>query len=355
MHVPLPDLTGREQIFKVHMRGKPLAEDVDFKRLAERTFGFSGAEIAAACNEAAFVTARRHIELERLKCLSGERASSAEQATSGISIVDLDEGIERAKYGAARTSAKLTDWDRLNTAVHEVCHGLITSLFKGGDPVQKLTILPRQKFLGFMQAAPVDNRVSATREYMLVRIITLMAGRAGQEVLLGAIDSGASQDFEMGSMLAGKMVMEFGMSELGPIAVSDHRRPGPVLANAIDATIGKILCGAMAIARTLVSEHKAFVLAATRALLKGETVLAPRWHELLEHHQIEAHAKTVVEFEAVPFLKGGDPAFLEQCREFVTTGTELARSLAARNGPAVDEPLSGGPTADPPTADKEST
>lgn len=354
VHVPLPDLTGREQIFKVHMRGKPLAKDIDFKQLAERTFGFSGAEIAAACNEAAFVSARRHIELERARHSSDQHAAPAEQATSSISVVDLDEGIERAKYGAARTSVKLTDWDRLNTAVHEVCHGLITSLFKGGDPVQKLTILPRQKFLGFMQSAPVDNRVSATREYLLVRIITLMAGRAGQEVLLGTVDSGASQDFEMASELAGKLVMEYGMSELGPISIAGHRQPGAGLANAIDAAIGKIQCGAMAMARQIVSEQKAFILAATSALLKAETVLAPQWHELLKHHQLEAHAKTVV-FEALPLLKGGDPDFLEQCREFVTTGNDLAGSPVAPKGPAADGLLFSGAPALPQTAEKEPT
>jgi cell division protease FtsH len=298
--VPLPDLTGREQIFKVHMQGKPLAPGIDFKRLAERTFGFSGAEIAAACNEAAFVGARRYNSAVQSKQQRGEDDAAIATVPAEISLADVDEGIERSRYGAARSSVKLTDWDKLNTAVHEVCHGLVTSLYKDGDPVQKLTILPRMRFLGFMQSSPRGDRVSVPAEYLLVRTVTVMAGRAGQEVLLGCVDSGASNDFQQGASMARQLVADYGMSSLGPIAIASGDRIGPELADKIDRAVLSIQNDCMNVARRLVREHKQFVIAATRALLACETMLASQWEELLVAHGIKAHQEPAPKLADVP-------------------------------------------------------
>ncbi len=296
------DVNGREAIFRIHMRSKKAAPDVDARELARLTPGFSGAEIEGVCNEAATVAARRI--REQIAQMRKDRKSEQEinaATPREITRADFAEGIDRVQMGVARTSrAKSMSRDDMeNTSIHELGHALVNTLLKGGDPVTKITIMPRARALGFTQSLPEGDRYNYTRGQLLTRIMMAMGGRAAQEVLLGTVDTGAQNDFKQAYQIAKRMVTEFGMSRLGPIHVSDDSYEpflgramavgsgtGPELANAIDREIQCIVNGCFEQAKKLIADHKDFMLAANQDLLKSETLLGPEWNALLTKHGI---------------------------------------------------------------------
>ena len=320
--VDLPDVSGREAIFKVHSRKKKLDTTVDFALIARRTFGFSGADIEAACNEAAVIAARKQSVLDKAaKAVADAKAAEeakkngpldspvtpngtsptpppqymivAKPAPGPVTLITtdmLDEAISIVEAGEARKDRlqAMTMADKQQTAFHELGHAVVTLVLKG-DPITKITILPRGRALGYVQTHTESDRWNMTKEQMLKRISSAMAGRIAQEIFMNTIDTGASSDFQQANNMAKLMVTQFGMSKLGRIYLADSQTPvamqvGPKLADAIDSEIQGIVAECEERARKLITEYDAPIRALCGVLIEKETLLGPdfvaRWEAL---------------------------------------------------------------------------
>ncbi len=191
--VTAPDLIGREQILKVHAKGKPIAEDVDLSVIARRTPGFTGADLANVLNEAALLTAR--------------------QNEKQITAATLDEAIDRVIGGPQKKSRLMQDRERLNTAYHEAGHALVAASMNDSDPVTKVTILPRGRALGYTMVLPLEDRYSVSRNQLLDQIAYAMGGRVAEEIVFHDPTTGASNDFEKATSIARQMVTQYGFSD----------------------------------------------------------------------------------------------------------------------------------------------
>ncbi len=191
--VTAPDLIGREQILKVHAKGKPIAEDVDLSVIARRTPGFTGADLANVLNEAALLTAR--------------------QNEKQITAATLDEAIDRVIGGPQKKSRLMQDRERLNTAYHEAGHALVAASMNDSDPVTKVTILPRGRALGYTMVLPLEDRYSVSRNQLLDQIAYAMGGRVAEEIVFHDPTTGASNDFEKATSIARQMITQYGFSE----------------------------------------------------------------------------------------------------------------------------------------------
>jgi cell division protease FtsH len=188
--VPKPDVKGREQILKVHSRRLPLGEDVDLEILAKSTPGFTGADLANMCNEAALMAAR--LEKDRVDMESFEFSK------------------DKVLMGTERRSLIISDEEKRSTAYHEAGHAVVATLIPGADPIHKVSIIP--------------ERHTYSRKYLLDNVTILMGGRAAEEIILGVITTGAGNDIERATSIARKMVCEWGMSEkLGPVTFGKKR------------------------------------------------------------------------------------------------------------------------------------
>ncbi len=291
-----PDRFGREAIFAVHLRNRPLAADVQLATLAALTPGFSGAEIASAANEAATVARRRRFAEAREK--SGcDRPSKSQLAEipPDITMSDFSEGIDRVIMGPARTTraVAMSAQDKLNTAVHEVGHAAVGHALKG-DPIRKITIMPRARALGFTLSLPEGDRFSQTRQNILTEIAMLMGGRAAQEVLLSTEDSGAANDFMKATQLARRMVTVFGMSPLGHISIdgapglragdtgSGQGEYGSDVINEVDAHMRLILEECYQSARRVIEENSERIGRIVERLVEVETMLGDEFEKLWE-------------------------------------------------------------------------
>jgi len=191
--VSAPDLIGREQILKVHAKGKPIADDVDLAVIARRTPGFTGADLANVLNEAALLTAR--------------------QNEKQITAATLDEAIDRVIGGPQKKSRLMQDRERLNTAYHEAGHALVAASMNDSDPVTKVTILPRGRALGYTMVLPLEDRYSVSRNQLLDQIAYAMGGRVAEEIVFHDPTTGASNDFEKATNIARQMVTQYGFSD----------------------------------------------------------------------------------------------------------------------------------------------
>ena len=205
--VEAPDLRGRYQILKVHAQGKPMAPDVDLESVARRTPGFTGADLANVLNEAALLTAR----------------------TNHHQITDeyLDEAIDRVIAGPQKRTRLMNAQELLITAYHEGGHALVAAAMPGNDPVQKVTILPRGRALGYTMVLPDQDKYSQTRGELLDQLAYMLGGRAAEELVFHDPTTGASNDIEKASKVARAMVTQYGMtSRLGAVRYgSDDREP----------------------------------------------------------------------------------------------------------------------------------
>ncbi|MHA6512664.1 ATP-dependent zinc metalloprotease FtsH [Tessaracoccus sp. Z1128] len=191
--VEAPDFDGRHKILQVHAKGKPLSSDVDLASIARRTPGFSGADLANVLNEAALLSARMNQEMIRQP--------------------QLDEAIDRVIAGPQKRTRLMNDRERLITAYHEGGHALVAAALPGNDPVQKVTILPRGRALGYTMVMPDADKYSQTRAELLDQMAYMMGGRAAEELVFHDPTTGASNDIEKATKVARAMVMQFGMSE----------------------------------------------------------------------------------------------------------------------------------------------
>ncbi len=202
--VDAPDLAGREQILKVHARGKPMATDVDLRSVARRTPGFSGADLANVLNEAALLTAR--------------------EGKVQIFKEALDEAIDRVIAGPQKRTRLMSEKEKLITAYHEGGHALVAAALPGTDPVHKITILPRGRALGYTMVLPDEDKYSQTRSEMLDKLAYMLGGRAAEEMVFHDPTTGAGNDIEKATSLARAMVTQYGMTErLGAIKLGDSQ------------------------------------------------------------------------------------------------------------------------------------
>jgi cell division protease FtsH len=189
-----PDYEGRKAILKVHARGKPLADDVDLATIARGTPGFSGADLANALNEAALLASRH--------------------GGSQIAHHDIEEAIEKIVAGPERQSRRLRDQERRRVAYHESGHALVARYCEHADPVHKISIVPRGRAaLGYTMQLPMEEQMLMTKAELDDRIVGLLGGRAAEEVVLGDVSTGASDDLDRATGLARQMVCMFGMGE----------------------------------------------------------------------------------------------------------------------------------------------
>jgi cell division protease FtsH len=289
-----PDTKGRRAILDVHVRGKPLASDVDLDALAKRTPGFSGADLANMVNEAALLAARRN--------------------KKKITAAEFDEAIDRVIAGPQRRSRILTPKERELTAYHEAGHALLAKVVPGADPPHKVTILPRGLSLGYVMFAPPEDKYTYTKQEILARITVGLGGRVAEEVVFGEVTTGAQNDFEQATELARKMVTEYGMStKLGPLSLG--KRHGPVflgrdlvesrnyseeIAYEIDKEIRRIIDECYEQARQLIVKHRDALERIARALVERESLEAEELARLFEGRPLEPPAAGPPAMEPVP-------------------------------------------------------
>ncbi|TDC34468.1 ATP-dependent zinc metalloprotease FtsH [Kribbella albertanoniae] len=264
--VDAPDLPGREQILKVHSRGKPMSQDVDLRAVARRTPGFTGADLANVLNEAALLTARSNMQV--------------------IDSKALDEAIDRVIAGPQRRTRLMSDKEKVLTAYHEGGHALVAAALPHSDPVHKVTILPRGRALGYTMVLPDEDKYSTTRSEMLDKLAYMLGGRAAEEMVFHDPTTGASNDIEKASALARAMVTQYGMTErLGAIKFgSDGSEPflgrdfgsqrnySEEIAAAVDEEVGKLILNAHQEAFDILVENRVVLDHLVEELLEKETL-----------------------------------------------------------------------------------
>jgi cell division protease FtsH len=306
--VDAPDIDGRVAILKVHVRGKPLADDVDLRRIAQATPGFSGADLANAVNEAALLAARRH-EKE-------------------IHQRDLEDAVEKVVAGPERKSRRLREEEKRRVAYHETGHALVAAYSKGADPVHKISIIPRGRAaLGYTMQLPTDDQFLRTRSQLLDRIRGMLGGRAAEEVVFHEITTGAENDLEHATALARQMVCIFGMSDAVGLAHCAHPQNGVFspggdgtfqrdcserTAEAIDEAVKKILDRAYEEAKSILQQHRDQLELVTSELLKSETLDAQTFNRLLGRTPDDAERPgQPVEFAPPSLAKDGQQSHAE--------------------------------------------
>jgi len=274
--VDAPDLDGREAILRVHARNKKLAEDVDLRRLAAATAGFSGADLANVLNEAALLAARRQAK--------------------AITQADLEQAIEKVVAGPERRSRRLNPDEKRRVAYHEVGHALVAAFSEHADPVHKISIVPRGRAaLGYTMQLPNEDQFLLTRSELFDRICGLQGGRAAEEIVFGEVTTGAQNDLERATALARQMVAIYGMNERIGLAHCGVRQPQFLAGNEggfqrdcseqtareIDEEVRRILDEAYRRAKALLEAHRDKLEQITATLLERETLDGPEFYRLV--------------------------------------------------------------------------
>ncbi len=261
-----PDVKGRQQILKVHVKGKPLAPDVDLEAIAKITAGFSGADLENLVNEAAILTARRN--------------------KRSISMSELQESMERVAMGPERRTRVVTEEEKKKTAYHEAGHAILMFLLEHADPVHKITIVPRGRAGGYTMPLAEEENLYYSREKFEDLITTLMGGRAAEEIIFNQYTTGASSDLQRATQLARSMVTQFGMSEkLGPRTfgggnqqvflgreLGETRNYSEEAAREIDNEVKRIVQTAYQRALDTLKKHKDKLNDLANALIEEETL-----------------------------------------------------------------------------------
>jgi len=276
--VPLPDVRGREQILKVHLRKVPMADDVDAKIIARGTPGFSGADLANLVNEAALFAAR-----------SDERS---------VTMEDLDKAKDKIMMGAERRSLVMSEDEKKLTAFHEAGHAIVGLTVPSHDPVYKVSIIPRGRALGVTMFLPEEDKYSASRERLESQISSLFGGRIAEEVIFGAdaVTTGAQNDIERATAIARNMVTRWGLSErLGPLSygeddgevflghsVTRHKAVSDETAHAIDEEIRAVIDRNYDRAAKILRDKTDELHGMADALMKYETIDSEQIEEIME-------------------------------------------------------------------------
>lgn len=273
----LPDINEREEILKIHCRGKPLALNVNLREIAERTPGFSGADLANLVNEAAIFAARKN--------------------KKQIFQEELLESIEKVLLGPARKSHLLTKEEKEIAAYHEAGHAIVSAFLKKAEPVRKISIIPRGLAAGYTLKTPTEERKIKTKSEFLAEMAVLLGGYCGEKIKFGEISTGAANDLERATELAKKLVMVYGMSSLGPITFGRKEeliflRKEEILrdfseevAKKIDKEIEKFVKNAENKAKEILIKKKNLLEKVAKKLIEKETIEKEEFEQLIKRRE----------------------------------------------------------------------
>lgn len=278
VHVGLPDIRGREQILKVHMRKVPLSDQVDASIIARGTPGFSGADLANLINEAALFAARANRRL--------------------VTNEEFEKARDKILMGAERKNMAMSEKEKENTAYHEAGHAIVGRLVPEHDPVHKVTIIPRGRALGVTQFLPEEDKYSLSKRALESQLCSLFGGRIAEELTLGfdGVTTGASNDIERATQLANNMVTKWGLSEkLGPLHYGEDESGMPGAGNvnysgatskAIDEEVRRIVDDTYARAKKLLEDNRDILEAMKNALMEYETIDSEQVDDLMERRKV---------------------------------------------------------------------
>ena len=260
-----PDVLGREQILRIHAKGKPMEADVDYQKIARATVGLVGADLENLINESAILAARR-----------GKKT---------IGNAEVEEAFEKTLMGPEKRSSRITDSEKSIIAYHEAGHAVVMNVLPECDPVHRITIIGRGSAGGYTMNLPAEDRVLNSKKQLLDQIVSLMGGRAAEELKFDDITSGASNDIERATQLARTMVTQLGMSKLGPLAygkkdemvflgreISEQRNYSESIAEKIDVEVNSIVLSAYNKAKSILTEYSEQLTAVANALIEKETL-----------------------------------------------------------------------------------
>ncbi len=292
-----PDIKEREAILKIHVRNKPLEDDVDLRQIAERTPGFSGADLANLVNEAAILAARRN------------------KKKTGME--EMRESIERVLLGAERKSHILSDKEKKVTAYHEAGHALIATILPKADPVHKVSIISRGRAAGYTLNVPEKDESLHFKSYYTQEISVLLGGHIAEKKIFGEVTTGASNDLERATSIARKLVTRFGMSKLGTMTFGksqsevflgrdfhEQRNYSEEVAKEIDEAVSEFIDQAYKVAEDILADKEAVLEKIAQELLKKETIEKDRFEEIVGIHK-EKKSSGEVESEKIA-KKGND-------------------------------------------------
>ncbi len=292
--VDRPDIKGRTDILKVHVKGKPVGEDVNLDVIAQRTPGFTGADLSNLVNEAALLTARKDKKV--------------------INMPEMEEAAERVIMGPERKSRVISDKEKRLTAYHEGGHTIVGMLLDNTDPVHKVTIIPRGRAGGYTLSLPKEDKYYATRSEMLDELKVLLGGRVAEALVLKEISSGASNDLQRATQLARQMICEYGMSDnIGPVTFG-HRQDQVFLgrdiardkdyseevAAEIDKEVRTFMEDAYAATEKLLSDNIDKLHVIAKALMEKETLEEEEINQLVKYgHILSAEEKRALVAQSV--------------------------------------------------------
>jgi cell division protease FtsH len=283
----MPDIKGREDILKVHVKSIPLAKDVDLTVLARSTPGFSGADLANLVNEAALIGARH--------------------GQDKVTMKDMEYAKDKVLMGVERKSMIISEEEKKSTAFHEAGHALIAALIPEADPIHKVTIIPRGLALGLTQQLPLDDRYTYSKDYLEAQLSVLMAGRVSEKLFLEKTTTGAASDFEKATEIARKMVCQWGMSELGPLTYGErddlvflgrdlamHKNFSEKTAELIDAEVKKIINRNYQRTKGLLEKNKIKLKKIAALLLEKEILTSEEIDLVIKGKKITKPKKTAL-------------------------------------------------------------
>ena len=282
--VNMPDVKGREDILRVHIKNIPLSKDVNLKVLARSTPGFSGADLANLVNEAALLAARYDQDKVIMK--------------------DFESSKDKVLMGVERKSMIISNEEKKNTAYHEAGHALMAALIPEADPIHKVTIIPRGLALGITQQLPLDDRYTYSKTYLEAQLSVLLAGRIAENMFLGKSTTGAANDFEKTTEIARKMVCQYGMSDLGPLAYGErddliflgrdlamHKNFSEKTAELIDVEVKKIINRNFERAKELMEKNKNYLEKIAEALLEKEILTSNEIQAIMKGEKLTHRKK----------------------------------------------------------------
>jgi cell division protease FtsH len=297
--VARPDVKGREEILRVHTRKVPLSEDVELSVIARGTPGFSGADLANLVNEAALWAARQGRKL--------------------VMMADFEMSKDKVLMGVERKSMILSEEEKRNTAYHEAGHALVAAMTPGTDPLHKVTIIPRGMALGLTMQLPIDDKHTYTKTYLEGTLTVLMGGRCAEEIFLGHITTGAGNDIERATDISRKMVCDWGMSSLGPLAygkkeeaiflgreIAQHRDYSEDTAIRIDQEVHRIVTAAYDNAHGVLENNRDTLERIALALLDREVLDATELKLLMDNKPLPEKVRPAPPSPPQP-LPGAEP------------------------------------------------
>ncbi|MBI4067042.1 ATP-dependent zinc metalloprotease FtsH [Candidatus Gottesmanbacteria bacterium] len=271
----LPDMEGRKDILKIHAKGKPIESKIDWDKVAKRTVGFSGADLENMLNEAAIQAARNN--------------------RKAIEMVDVEEAATKVKLGPEKKRLQ-TDLDRKMTAYHEAGHAIVTHELPHMDPVHRISIVSRGMALGFTLIPPEKDRLHETKSHLIEQVASMLGGRAAEQTVFGEMTSGAANDIDKATSVARAMVIEFGMSDLGPINFGptidvtewggkwmNEQHISPEMQSKIDSQVKKIIDEGYKVAVETLRKFRKELDRVAEALVKRETLEGEDFEKLMGH------------------------------------------------------------------------